>query len=304
VDASGPQLEPLPSRELIAFVAAVETGRLGAAADSLSLTQSAVTKRIQSLEQRLGTQLLERSHNGVSATPAGRALYPDAKEGLVAFSRAARSVHDDKASPDACLRLAASHTIGELLLPRWLAAFRIAVPILHSSVTVANSETVLAAVHEHHADIGLLPDPDRRAGLDSIRVGKDELVVVVGPHHRWTAANSVAPSQLRSETFFTREEGSGTRSLAHDALLHLGVELLPAVEVGSTEALKRMVLREGYTIISSLAIADQQAVGELHALSIQGVDLSRSLCAVKRRSSGPPPVARQFWAWLATLDDE
>lgn len=297
------QLEPLPSRDLIAFVAAVESGRLSGAADSLSLTQSAVTKRIQSLENRLGTQLLERSHHGVSPTAAGRALYPDAKEGLAAFSRATRNLRDETAA-HSCLHLAASHTIAEFLLPRWLAAFRIATPTLRSSVTVVNSQAVLAAVQEHDTDIGLLPNPDPRASLDSVRIGKDELVVVVRSDHRWARASSVAPSQLRSETFFTREEGSGTRSLGLEALRHLGIKLIPAVEVGSTQALKRMVLSEGYTIISRLAITDEQADGELHALSVRGADLCRSLYAVKHPSSKLAPVAQQFWSWLATLDDE
>jgi DNA-binding transcriptional LysR family regulator len=72
MDAPGARGEPLPSRELAAFLAAVDAGGIGAAAVSLSLTQSAVTKRIQSLERRLGTALLQRSHNGVRPTEAGQ----------------------------------------------------------------------------------------------------------------------------------------------------------------------------------------------------------------------------------------
>jgi DNA-binding transcriptional LysR family regulator len=301
MDVPGHQLEPLPSRDLIAFVAAVETGSLGAAANSLSLTQSAVTKRIQSLERRLGIQLLTRSHSGVSPSAAGRALYPDAKEGLAAFSRASRNFRDQAAQPS-CLRLAASHTIGELLLPRWLAAFRNAAPTFHSSVTVVSSEAVLAALREHDTDIGLLPDPAPLTRLDSTCVGKDELAVVVGPDHHWAKASSVLPSQLPSEAFFTREQGSGTRALAIEALRRLGIKLTPAVEVSSTQALKRMVLGEGYTIISRLAIADEQNDGVLHALPVRGADLSRRLYAVKHPSSKLTPVAQQFWSWLTTLE--
>ncbi len=292
------ELEPLPSRELLAFVAAVEAGGLGAAAGSLSLTQSAVTKRIQSLERRLGTKLLRRSHDGVTPTAAGRALYPDAKEGLAALARASASVLDH-AQPGPRLRLAASHTTGEILLPRWLAAVRIELPALRSSVAVVNSTAVLSAVEEGEADIGLLPGQAPPAGLESIMVGEDRLVAVVAPRHRWAAAGSVAPSQLASESFFARERGSHTRALAVGALRAAGVELAPELELNSTQALKRTVMGGGYTIISQLAFADEADRGELHALPIRGVDLSRSLYAVRRPGHEPPAVAHQLWSWLA-----
>jgi LysR family nitrogen assimilation transcriptional regulator len=75
------QPRALASRELAVFIAGVESGRLGTAADSLALTQSAITKRVQNLARRLGTALLERSHHGVRPTAAGRALYPRPRRG-------------------------------------------------------------------------------------------------------------------------------------------------------------------------------------------------------------------------------
>jgi DNA-binding transcriptional LysR family regulator len=304
MDAAGSSLEPLPSRELAAFVAAVEGGRLGTASDSLALTQSAITKRIQSLERRLGTTLLERSHHGVRPTAAGRALYPEAKEALAALARAARTVTHERTAAENCLRLAASHTIGEFLLPRWLAAFRMTAPALSSQVAVTNSADVLAAVREGDVEIGFLPDPDPGTGLDSIPIGKDELVVAVRAGHRWAKKSSVAPSELASETFFTREEGSGTRSLALEAARRLGIELRPQLAVSSTEALRRTVLGGGFTIISSLAVEEEWGPDVLRALPIHGADLSRAFYAIRCEHSTPLRMARQFWSWLARTSSE
>jgi DNA-binding transcriptional LysR family regulator len=298
VDPSAPELEPLPSRELAAFVAAVDAGGIGAAADSLALTQSAVTKRIQSLERRLGTALLERSHSGVRPTAAGSALYPDAREGLLALARAAQALRRERSACVGRLSLAASHTIGTFLLPRWLAAFKMAVPAARPSVSVVNSHGVLAAIHARDAEIGFVPDPSPHEGLDVLRVGRDELVVVVGASHRWARAGRVTPSQLASEPFLTREEGSGTRAAGIQAVRSLGIELQPQLETSSIEVLKRTVVGGGFTIMSALAIGDERSANGLRTLRVRGASMRRELFAIRRGASPLAHTALQFWSWL------
>lgn len=296
--SSKPTLEPLPSRELAAFVAAVETGAIGAAADSLSLTQSAVTKRVQSLERRVGLSLLTRSHSGVQPTAAGSALYPDVKQALLALARAADTLESEKVAGEQRLSLAASDTIGAFLLPSWLAAFTATVPACEPQVSVTNTAGVLSAVHAHEVDIGFLPDPAPDEELEMLDLGGDELVVVVAATHRWAHAPTVAPSELSSEPFVTREEGSGTRATAIGAARSLGVELKPTHETNSTEALKRTVARGGFTIISTLALGDERSAGQLRTLRLTGASLRRELRAVKHRAGTPNHIATHFWSWL------
>jgi DNA-binding transcriptional LysR family regulator len=292
-------LEPMPSRELAAFVAAVETRGIGAAADLLSLTQSAVSKRIKNLERRLGAVLLERSHGGVRLTAAGSAIYPDAKDALLALSRAAQTLRDERDVGAQRLMLAASSTIGTCLLPRWLAEFRTARPSVRPQVSVSNCQSVLAAVHAHEVELGFVPFTDSLDGFDMLTVGHDELVVVVGASHRWAHTDSVVPSQLSREPFVTREDGSGTRASSVEAVRRLGVELQPELAMSSIDALKRVILDRGFTIMSSLAISDERSTGQLRALRLDGVSLPRELLAIKRRDGQLGPAALQFWAWLA-----
>ncbi len=299
MDPAPTALEPLPSRELAAFVAAVEDGAVGAAADSLSLTQSAVTKRLQSLERRVGLSLLMRSHTGVQPTAAGRALYPDAKRALLALARAANTLQSEKATIEHRLSLAASHTIGAFLLPSWLAAFTEIARATEPQVMVTNTEGVVSAVESHDVDMGFLPEPTPHEQLETIHLGHDELVVVVGASHPWARKQTVTPSELASEPFATREEGSGTRAAAIRAARCLGVELKPRHETSSTEALKRTVAHGGFTIISALAFGDEGSAGQLHSLRLTGACLRRELCAVRRRASTLQHTATQFWSWLA-----
>lgn len=301
MDPYSPTLDPLPSRELAAFVAAVNTGAIGTAADSLSLTQSAVTKRLQSLERRVGLSLLTRSHTGVQATAAGRALYPDAKEALLALARAAETLHAEKAAVGQRLSLAASHTIGAFLLPSWLAAFTANAPATEPRVTVTNTAGVLSAVNAEGVEIGLLPDPTPHGELEILHLGYDELVVVVAATHPWARRRTIAPSELCSEPFVTREQGSGTRAAAIRAASSLGVELKPTHETSSTEALKRTVARGGFTIMSTFALSDERAAGQLSTLRLTGTPLRRELCAIRHRASAPQRTAAQFWSWLADV---
>lgn len=296
---AGPYLDP---EELAAFVAAVETGTVGAAAEALELTQSAASKRLQGLERRVGGRLLERGRFGVRATDAGRLLYPEAKQALAALSHAA-VVARTHAAQAPSLRLAASHTIGEFLLPGWLSGFRGGPPTaLRAQVEIVNSHGVLARVRDGHVDIGFIESLDGAEGLDELRVAEDEIVAVVAARHPWARRREVRPQQLREVPYLTREPGSGTRAVAAAALARAGLgELEPTLEAASTQSLKRAVLDGGFTLISRLAVEAEVQSGSLCFLPVAGLDLHRPLRAVRRRRSAPGADAGRFWDYLAGL---
>src|SRR5262245_49133835 len=147
-----PTVDPrLPGPELAAFAAAVEAGTVRGAAEALNLTQSAATKRIRALERRVGAPLLDRGALGVAPTRLGRALYPEAKHVLAALAAAERVIADE-AAHDVPLRLAASRTIGEFVLPSWLATFRVVRGAVRVELDVRNSPAVLAALRHDEVD--------------------------------------------------------------------------------------------------------------------------------------------------------
>ncbi len=289
--------DPLPGRELAAFVTAVESGTVQGAADSLQLTQSAATKRVQALEQRLGRALLDRGPTGVQPTPDGRVLYPLAREALAVLARAEAALRSPHELP--LLRLHASRTIGEALLPEWLAAFRSAGPRCRVAATVTNTDEVIRAVRDGNCDIGFVEGPPARArGLTELVVAQDEIVAVVAAGHPWSRRPSVPARALGSEPFFTREEGSGTRAVVAEALAAAGVALQPEMELASAEALKRAVLAGGFALISERAVTTEITAGTLVAVPVAGVELHRSLRAVRRTRPALQGPARAFWSWL------
>lgn len=292
--------EPLAAHEVAAFVAAVEASSVHGAAEALQLTQSAATKRIRSLERRLGTVLLERGRFGVRPTDAGRLLYPEAKNALGALERAAAVVatHSGQATP---LRFASSYTVGELLLPGWLAAFRAteAGPV-RAQVEIANSQTVLASVRDGHVDIGFIESFDSTHGLQTLTILDDEIVVVVAAAHPWARRKRLVAKDLVGQPYLAREQGSGTRAVAAAALASAGIELEATLETASTQSLKRAVEDGGFTLISRRAIEVEEQAGSLRALPVSDVDLTRPLRAVRRRRPGAVGGPKRFWRWLET----
>jgi DNA-binding transcriptional LysR family regulator len=292
--------EPLPAPGLAAFVAVVESGTLHGAADELGLTQSAVTKRIQALERRAGVTLLDRGRLGAQPTDTGRLLYPEAKEALAALGRAAAVMARANEVSAHALRIAASHTLGEFLVPRWLADFRTAVadPMLHADVDIANSPRVVALVRAGEAEVGFVEGRDELRGLESLVLARDTLVVVVAADHPWARRRSVGVRDLRGEAYLTRERDSGTRAVVTAALAGAGVELEPALVTPSIRGLKRAVLGGGFTVLSPLAVEGEVTAGTLRALRVRGVDLGRELRAIRDRRPARGSAAGRLWSWL------
>lgn len=292
---------PLPSGGLAAFVAAMEAGSMHGAAQTLELTQSAVTKRVQALEQRVGTRLLERGRFGVRATEAGRVLYPEARAALAALAAAERALRSHADAADRVLTVAASHTVGEFLLPAWLAGFRGERPDVAPQVDIANSPSVLAAVRGGAVHVGFVEGVDDVTDLDSLVVARDELVVVVDAAHRWAHRTTLAARELAAEPYVAREPGSGTRAVATAALAAAGVTLAPHLQMASAQAMKRALAGgAGFALMSALAVEDELRAGTLRAIHLRDLPLTRELHAVRTRDTPTSTAARALWTWLTT----
>lgn len=302
---SAPSLgDPVSGAELAAFVEAVESRSVHAAADALDLTQSAVTKRLQRLERRLGVRLLERSRTGVTPTAAGRLLHPEARRALAALRHVEASAIEHRRGARLTLVVAASHTVGEFLLPDWLARFAAEHPGVHTQVQIVNSPGVLEALRDGHASIGFVEGRDPLDDMRSVVAAHDEIVVAVGEEHRWAGRRSVAPRELERESYVSRETGSGTRSVAESALEAVGVSLRPTLETASTQAIKRALLGGGFSLLSRLAVESELRAGTMSALPIRDVPLRRELRACHLRAVPPEGAAAALWRWLERHADE
>ena len=255
-----------------------ELGSLGAAARELSITQPAASARLRSFENRWNLTLVERSPRGSRLTDDGhavaswaRAVWHEANTmhaGLVALSGAR----------GADLSVAASLTIAEYVMPRWLAELRVRNSDVHPHLHVVNSERVIDIVRDGTAELGFIETAVRPLDLETREVGRDHLVVLTTPDHPWAKRSTpLTREQLQTATWVLREEGSGTRATFESALR---AQPKIAMEAGSTTALLGAALAgAGPAVVSGRAATAAVETGRLVVIPTE-LDLSRPFLAL------------------------
>ena len=275
------------------FVSVVETGSVSRAAQRHGISQPSGSARIAQLERRLGLPLLRRTPAGSVPTPEGAEVADWARTVLDHASQFCVAVDTLKARAGQRLRLAASYTIAEYLLPGWLAALGDRLPPVE--LDVANSTVVSERLLRGEADLGFVEGPGTRGGLETRTVGDDELVVVVAAGHPWARRRQpLQAAQLAGARLVVRERGSGTREVLEAVLApHMpSPPPAPLMELGSTTAVKAAVLDgSGPAVLSSLTVRSEIDAGRLVRIPVEGVDLRRRLRAVWGAGSTPPPGA-------------
>ncbi|WP_238490740.1 LysR family transcriptional regulator [Actinoplanes flavus] len=298
----------LASLELLLVIA--RTGSLSAAGRELGLTQQAVSARLAGLEARTGIRLAVRTTRGAVLTPAGTVLAGWADRLLQAAHEVDTGIASLRADAQGRMRIAASLTIAEQLLPGWLVTLRAQArrqgkePI-EVVLQATNSDTVVDQVRTGDADLGFIEGSGTPRGLRSRVVAHDELVLVVLPDHRWARRSSgVTAEELNDTPLVTREAGSGTREFLATALRsRLGAgtrQSKPALELSTTASVRAAVLAgAGPAVLSRLAVTDDLRGERLRHVAVIDLDLRRELRAIWDGPRTPPAGAvRAFLAHL------
>jgi DNA-binding transcriptional LysR family regulator len=288
--------EQLP--HLDTFVIAAELNSFTAAARALTITQAAVSQRVQGLEQGLGVSLFNRQGGRVVLTEAGRELYPFAQRILELHQQARQKVTGTKLPLAGELSLAASSIPGEHLLPALLSAFRKQYPHIQVRATVTNSQEVLGQLEHGQAALGLIGVKVDRPHVQSRGFAEDTLALIVPAAHAWSKRRSVTIGDLGKQPLILREAGSGSRASLEQALAGAGKSLRDlhvALELGSNEAIKKAVEGGlGVAIVSTRSAKKEIQSGKLHTLSVKGLALTREMYVVWNERRALPIPAQLF----------
>ncbi|MCW7940941.1 LysR family transcriptional regulator [Streptomyces hygroscopicus] len=275
------------------LLAVARLGSLGRAARELGITQPAASSRIRSMERQLGVALVDRSPRGSRLTDAGALVTDWARrimEAAEAFDAGAQALRGRR---DSRLRVAASMTIAEYLLPGWLIALRALRPDTAVSLLAGNSAAVAERLLADEADLGFVEGLSLPAGLDGAVVAHDRLIVVTAPGHPWARRRGpLSAGELASTPLILREEGSGTRQVLNAAL---GGLARPLLELSSTTAVKASAVSgAGPAVLSELAVGEELASRRLVSVPVEGVRLDRELRAVWRTGHRPTGPGREL----------
>ncbi len=273
----GSHVPDLRALELLVGVA--RTGSLSAAAQELGITQQAASSRMRTMEALVGAPLLARTKRGSALTQTGELVVQWAARVLDAAEQLDAGITALRQDQHGHLRVAASLTIAEHLLPGWLVAMRAqqkshGVVPTEFTMTATNTQRVAGLVTSGAVDLGFV-DPSRR----------------------------VTAATLARTPLVVREAGSGTRTVLERALADLPTAV-PVLELSSTAAVRAAVAAgAGPAALSAHAVRDDLASGRLVAIAVTGLDLSRRLHAVWTGGANPPAgPARDLVHWAISQD--
>ncbi len=295
-----PLVPGLDSLELLLLVAS--TGSLGAAAAAHGISQPAASARVRGMEGQVGFALVERGARGSTLTPAGALVADWAREVLAAAEGLDVGIRSLRSGRDARLQVAASLTVAEHLLPRWLVRLAAERPQTAVSLSAMNSTDVAAAVLAGAADLGFVEGPGVAPGLDARRVARDHLVVVVAPTHPWVRRRRpIEAAELAATRLVHREPTSGTRIALQAALAEHGPLAAPVLELSTSSAVRSAVIAgAGPAVLSELAVVDDLTSRRLVRIAVRGADLTRTLHAVWPHGQRPVGPAQDLLAIAAS----
>jgi DNA-binding transcriptional LysR family regulator len=260
------------------------------AAEELLLTQPAVTQQVKALEDELGVPLFDRSGGRISLTAGGKVLLPFADKMKEVSNQAFAAVAETSGEQAGELAIGASQTIGQYLLPNFVAGFGKAYPRIRIIARSGNTEAMLDALLAHRIQLALIEGPDRRKDLNIEPFFQDHMVLVVPPSHEW-ADQEIDVEALKQQPLLMRELGSGSRRVVEKAIVAAGLQkedLKIQMELDSTEGLLSAVEAGlGVTFVSRWAVRNQLSLGTLKIARVRGLKLARQFSIAY--PAGPAP---------------
>jgi DNA-binding transcriptional LysR family regulator len=288
-------------QNLRVFLKVAEYEHITRASEELNLTQPAVTKIIQSLEQEVHLDLIERQGRRIVLTQAGRVLQGYARK-LFALERemedALIMLHDVEIGE---VKLAANTTVGVYLLPPIVARFHMRYPRVALDIAILNSQAVIERTLDYALDFGLIEgDASHLPDALSVRFfARDTLVLVASPGHHWYNQDFViSDTVLADGELLMRERGSGIREAIQYEFEHRGLQLRPLLTLPNNEAIKQMVISGvGATIVSRHSVQRELTNGDLVQLPMD-LDLHPQLSFIQRTDKQLSLAAQAFYTFL------
>lgn len=280
------------------FRAVAEVKSFRKASEALHLSQPAVSQHIHALEEELGIRLFDRSGTRTSLTPAGKLLLKYARRSESVLNEAREALARLQGDVSGELRLGASTTVAQYILPRMLGAFLKDNPRVTLSVVSGNTEEIVVLLLRQSIVLGMIEGPSLSKDVHVEKFLDDTMVLIVPASHEWAGAARVALHELTEVPLLLREQGSGSRRVVEQALKKAGLqlnELQIRMELDSTEAIVSGVEAGlGIGFVSAWAVGKAFRLGTVIPIEVENLEIRRELTLIRKRGPAPEGVAAAF----------
>ena len=269
------------------------------AAETLCMTQPAVTFQIRQFEEFYNTRLFDRTHNRISLTDTGERVFDYAERIISLYKEMDNEVRGMTGDITGVLMLGASTTLSEYRMPVLLGEFQKNYPDIKLRLRVSNTAGIVHMIENNEIDLGIVEAPISNKNLVVRKCWMDRLMVVFPPDHEISKMKAISPQQLISYPFVSREEGSGTREVISDYLQGHKLsysDLHTVMESGSPESIKSAVEAGlGISIISESTLNKEMKLGTLDAINLDP-PLTRPFSIVYQRQKFRLRAMEEFLA--------
>lgn len=282
------------------YIAVAENLSFSKAAEQVFISQPAVTKHIREMENKLGAQLFQRKGNKIHLTQAGQLAYHHLKKIEKQYNEMTFEIGSLTNQFKGSLRIGASSTISQYVLPPVLAAFHQRFPQIELFVLNGNSFEMEQKLEENQVDVALVENYSSRMHFKYIDFLTDEIVAITGYNSNLSKLPALSVADLQMLPLIIREHGSGTLEVIEQAFHANKIDLSSlniTLHLGSTEAIKNFITQyEGIALISKLAITKEMALKHVRQIPIRDFRIQRSFRIVL--PDGPelkvPEAFKQF----------
>lgn len=263
------------------FITVVEERNFTKAGEKLRLSQPSVSLHIKNLESEFQTKLFDRSPKHFHITPSGQLLYDRAKQMVELYEKTKQDLLEYHHQMKGTLKIGASFTIGEYVLPWLMAQFRAIYPHVDFEVVIGNTNHINEMVRLFQVDIGLIEGQAEDEELAIEPFMEDEMVIVVPKNHALTFIEDPSFHHLQDHNWIAREKGSGTREYMDHFLRSHGLRVKGFITISSNQGVKEAVASGlGISLLSSSVVKRAVELKEINMIPLKEKTLKRRFSAV------------------------
>lgn len=264
--------------ELHTFIKLCEIKNFTKTADALCMSQPTVSLHIKNLEREFQTQLFQRSPKLLCITPTGEILLERARQMVQLYEQTSQELLDYHNTVQGHLKIGASFTIGEYILPPLLVKLKEQYPELSFQIIIGNTEEIVQCAKLFQVDIGLVEGKTNEKEIIVEPFKDDELVIVSAACHPLAAKKNVSIADLQNEDWITREIGSGTGEYLKQFLQANELKVKTLMSISSIQGIKETVMNNlGLSMLSKSVIERDLKTGEMHVIQLDAPPLLRTL---------------------------
>ena len=260
------------------------------AAAELYVTQPAITKHIQELEHQFGTALFDRRGNQISLTEAGNVFLRHAETIMATYRQLEFDMNALKGEPGGALRVGASTTVAQYVIPPVLARFHEHSADVSISLLSGNTEQIEQKLLNNDIDLGLVEGRTHHSDIRYTPFVKDEIVLIGRADHPLASRDEITLDELRTVPIVLRERGSGSLEVIEHALRKAGLritDLTVEMQLGSTESIKSYLgSSRCMAFVSIFAVQDELRAGSLKILDVRGLSIERDFYSIQLQGIG------------------